>query len=346
MISYLETQNAIKRIDQLNDFKDLRIKLVSTPDWGTLNAYEMTKRCCAELTQRGQRLPSWINIRDIIGKGSANDINRGKADFLREHGDALRKMNGFVKGVPEALAPHILGFWEAAISLVREEFNGQVAEWQVKIEQAEAAAAHAADERDQAVSRAEALQGQIAGLQEAMHTLQSRVDTERAAREQAERMFEANREELAGQRDELRAALAHSQQELSDAITRLEGVKNHSLVEIDRARTEARDSIVAIEAKARRESDAHIVEINAANVQIRDLRAQIAVLSQEKSSHEQKITMLHSMLQRAESQSDQLASEKAQLVEALKNAVEPPKRLRRVLHTRTEKSRAKKIPGA
>lgn len=305
----------------MSDLQDLRTTLASSPDWDSLNAYEMTKRCCAELTKRGQRLPSWMNIRDIIGKGSANDINRGKEDFRREHGDALRKMSGFVKGVPEALAPHILGFWTAAISLVREEFDGQVAEWQAQIERAEAAVAYAEDERDQAVSRADALQGQIAGLQEAMNTLQGRVDTERAAREQAERMFESNRQELAGQRDELRAALAHSQQELSDAITRLEGVEKHSLLEIDRARTEAQNKIASIEAKAKRESTDYTLEMARVNNQLRDLRAQLASATQQTALQEQENTSMRERLQRAEGQADHLASENARLVAALQEAV-------------------------
>lgn len=305
---------------QMSDLKELRATLASTPDWDSLNAYEMTKRCCAELTKRGQRLPSWMMIRDIIGKGSANDINRGKEDFRREHGDALRKMSGFVKGVPETLAPHILGFWTAAISLVREEFDGQVAEWQAQIERAEAAVAYAEYERDQAVSRAEALKGQITGLQEAMNTLQGQVDTERAAREQTERMFESNLQELAGQRDELRAALAHSQQELRDAITRLEGVERHSLLEIDRARTEAQKKIENIEAKAKRESTDHMLEMARLSNQLRDLRAQLASATQQTALQEQENTLMRERLQRAEDQADHLASENARLVEALQKA--------------------------
>lgn len=315
----------------MSDIEELRATLASTPDWDGLNAYEMTKRCCAELTKRGQRIPSWMNIRDIIGKGSANDINRGKEDFRREHGDALRKMSGFVKGVPEALAPHILGFWTEAISLVRKEFDGKVAEWQSQIERAEAAVANAEHERDQSFRRAEALQGQIAGLHEAMNTLQGRVETERAAREQAERMFESSREELARQCDELRAALAHTQQELSDAITRLEGVERHSLLEIDRARTEAQNKIANIEAKAKQEIADYTLEIARMNNQLRDLRTQLASANQQTALQEQENALMRERLQRAEVLADHLASENARLVAALQKAV-PAQRpeLRRV----------------
>lgn len=82
-------------------------------------------------------------------------------------------------------------------------------------------------------------------------------------------MFESNRQELAGQRDELRAALAHSQQKLSDAITRLEGVEKHSLLEIDRVRTEAQNKIASIEAKAKRESIDYTLEMARVNNHLR-----------------------------------------------------------------------------
>lgn len=314
----------------MNDLEDLRATLASIPGWDSLNAYEMTKRCCAELTRRGQRLPSWMNMRDIIGKGSANDINRGKDDFRREHGDALRQMSGFVKGVPEALAPHILGFWTAAISLVRTEFDGQVAEWQAQVERAEAAASHAGVVRDQAVNHAEALQGQITGLQEAMHTLKARADTERAAREQAERMFEANYQDLAGQRDELRVELSNSQRKLADAITRLEGVEKHALMEIERVRSEAKHHVEEMEAKAQRESDNQMLEITRANTQILEQKTRIAALLQEKSLQDQGITNLRELLQRAEERSKYLELENSQLTSALRNAVHIQRGLKRL----------------
>ncbi|MEX3606637.1 MAG: hypothetical protein VB142_11415 [Burkholderia sp.] len=171
-----------------------------------------------------------MNIRDIIGKGSANDINRGKEDFRRAHGDALRKTSS-ASGQPPSL-------WCA------KRVDGQVAEWQAQIERAEAAVAYAEAERDQAVSRTEALQGQIADLQEAMNTIQGRgrYGTRSTGAGRADvRIQPAGTGRTA--RRATRAVLAHLQQELSDAITRIEGVEKHSTLEIDRARTEAKNKI-------------------------------------------------------------------------------------------------------
>jgi len=300
------------------DNNDIQSTLALLPDWPTLNAYTMTKHCCAELTKRGQKLPNWTVIRDIIGRGSATDIERGKRDFRREHGDALRKMSGFVKGVPEILAPHILGFWTAAITLVREEFDGQVAQWQTQIEQAEAAVAHADSEREQAASRADILQAQTVGLQEAITTLRGQIDTERATREQAERMFELNRQELADQRDRLLAALESSRQELDKALTRLEGVERHALLEIDRARTEAKSAIANTEAKAKRDANELILAEARYNKQFHDLREQLANATRKTAAQEQENAAMRERLQRAEAQVDHLSSENARLVGVLK----------------------------
>jgi DNA repair exonuclease SbcCD ATPase subunit len=292
---------------------DLHATLTATPGWESLNAYEMTKLCCDELTQRGERIPSWTSIRNIIGKGSANDINRGKEDFRREHGLTLRKMSGFIEGVPDALALHILGFWTAAIAHVRQEFEEQVAEWQARIERAEAAAAHAEAERDLANNQAKALRGQVDGLQGAMATLQGRVDTERAAREQAERMFESHRQELSGQRDELRAALTHSQDELNSAIMRLEGVEKYTLMEIERTRTEAQDKIARIENRARRESNEYALEKTRLDGQMQTLRAQLSSVNQQSAVQEHENATLRDRLQHLKKQAEHLGSENAKL---------------------------------
>lgn len=305
---------------------EIKTALHALPEWCGFNAYEMTKRCCDELTKHGQRLPSWMVIRDIIGKGSANDINRGKEDYRREHGDALRKMSGFVKGVPEALAPHILGFWSAAIALVREEFDAQVEDWQAQLERAGAAVAQAEEDRDQAVNRAETLLAQITGLQGVNATLQGRVETEQAARQQAERMFETNRLEIAGQRDSLRDALAKSQEEFSAAITRLEGVERHSLMEIERARTEAQNKIANIEAKAKRESSDYTLETARMGNQLRELRAKVTESEQRTAVLNRDNEGLRERVTRAETQADKLADENSRLVASLKKPVSGPLR--------------------
>lgn len=305
---------------------DIRAILAARSDWSTLTAYEMTKQCCDEMTKRGQRVPSWTVIRDIIGKGSAGDINRGKDDYRREHGDTLRKMSGFVQGVPEALAPHIMGFWTEAIDLVRREFETQVGDWQSKLERADAAVAQAESERDKAINRVEALLAKINGLQENNLTLQGHIETEQAARQQAERMFESSRLELAGQRDSLRAALEKSQLDFSAAITRLEGVERHALMEIERARVEAQQMVASIEAKAKRERDDSTMEMTRVKNQLRDIRLKLDESERRAAALDRDNEALRERVQRAEMQTDQLAKDNSRLVTTInKSSTAPPR---------------------
>jgi chromosome segregation ATPase len=152
-------------------------------------------------------------------------------------------------------------------------------------------------------------------------------------------MFDANRQELAEQRDELRAALAHSQKELSAAITRLEGVEIHALREVMRARTEAQEKIAGIEAKASREKDEHTIEMARLNNQLRDLRRELAEAGQTAAVQEQSNASLRERLQRAEAQADRLAAENTQLVAALQQAAAAPRKpLRRKMPVRKKRS--------
>jgi hypothetical protein len=146
----------------------LREALAKTPGWESLTVYGRTKRCCEELTLAGEAIPSWTVIRKIIDKGGAKEINRGKNDFHREHGEALRKMQGFVEGVPPALAPLIQGLWTAAIAEVTSKFDNDVSLREAQHDQAE-------DERDEAVARADLLSTENDGLKALTAELRDQV---------------------------------------------------------------------------------------------------------------------------------------------------------------------------
>ena len=63
---------------------DISQQLQQTPDWISLNAYQRAKICCHLLTTLGLPIPSWMQLRQWVGKGSANDIHRAKQDFLSD----------------------------------------------------------------------------------------------------------------------------------------------------------------------------------------------------------------------------------------------------------------------
>lgn len=248
--------------------------LLSTPGWSSMTAYDRAKQCCAEITRTGEAIPSWTVIRDIIGKGSAGDINRAKRDFRAEHGAALRKMEGFeAQGVPESLTPHIVGFWQAAIEHVRREFSEKEQSWQEEIEQATAVAELAHDERERALAEVQALHAKSQGLEASIETLRSQVASEQGARAQAEQMAADTRADLIGQRDRLDHALARTQEDLNKAITRLEGTERHMKMEIERVRQEAAQKQAAISAQLEKEQGKYLLDTTRLDKELQELRA-------------------------------------------------------------------------
>lgn len=308
---------------------NVKSRLMTVPDWQSLTAYEMTKRVCAELTSAGEKIPSWTAIRDIIGKGSANDINRAKDDYRKQHGEDLRKMAGFVDGVPPELAPHILGFWSAAIACVKREYADHERAWESAVAEADERAAQADRQREEAYREREKTQAQLSGLQQANLALQQQLGTEQAARAQTERLFDQSRAEQATQREELRAALTQSQEQLNDAITRLEGVENHALRQVQDARDEARKKVEAAESKLKAQAADHTMDLNRVNRQLAEHRQQLAESNKSVALLEQDRNNWRERAERAESTAD-LLSVKAS------TQVEKPPSLRTRLRTQTQ----------
>jgi len=245
--------------------------LQDTAGWQGMTAYERTKRLLEALMRAGIQSPSWTGIRDVIGKGSSGDINRAKRDFLKEHASSLRKMHGAIKGIPEELAQSMMSVWTTAIDHAHKEFTEQVSAWEMVIEQTETGLAEAEQARDDAQARVKELEREMAGVHEANISLRTLAESERASREQAERMFETTLEEL-------KASNAHVQNELGDALTRFEGLERRSLMEIDHARQETREAKDRYASDQAKEHGRHAVEMQRARTQIIEQRTRLTEL--------------------------------------------------------------------
>jgi septal ring factor EnvC (AmiA/AmiB activator) len=219
--------------------------------WARMTAYDRTKALMEALAHEGIDAPNWMAIRSLIGKGSSGDINRAKQDFRKELGVRLGRMRG-TKGMPEEVADGCTKLWLSAVEQAAKTFDEQVNAFAVDLEQAESALMDAEAQRDDALSRMQALEGEKAELEANAQrmfaryrsdneSLQVLVDTERAAKEQAQHMFEAVRAELAGQLEQTQSTLVRSQQETAAALTRFEGLENRFQQEIDRTRQELAD---------------------------------------------------------------------------------------------------------
>lgn len=239
---------------------DLKSSLSAAHDWSGLTAYDRTKRACAALVARGDKIPSWMAIREIIGKGSSGDINRAVTDYRRDQAEELRRMSGFVQGLPEALHPLIKAFWQEAVAVARAAFVEQETDWRAQLEDAETRAGEDRSAREAAEYQLAEARAQLAGLIEANTALNQQLATEQSAREQAERIYREATAAQSQHHSELRDALANSQAELEAAIARLEGVENHALRQVEDARQEARKKVADIERRAKDEATHNTLE--------------------------------------------------------------------------------------
>lgn len=283
-------------------------------------AYNRTKICCRILTQHGEAIPSWMVVREIIGKGSSGDINRGIKDFRQDHAERLRQMDGVLPGVPEHLAPLVSAFWEAAVLAARNEFTSNALRWQEQIEQAEARADLAGQQLTEAQGVIERQCSQIEAQGTTISALESQVTTERAGREQAERMFETHTAEMTAQREKLEATLKENKIEMDRALERFNGERKYAMCQIDEARTKATNDIAAANAQAQREKNTLELEAARQSNVIADLRAKLNDSDRTVAVMAQEVTDLRARLGRTEASNDQLTQDNRKMIALMKNS--------------------------
>ena len=225
------------------------------PDFDGGNAYQRTKICCAALAEAGMPIPSWSVIRELyIGRGGANDINRGIKDFRVEQGERLRRMTSLGEKageIPERLVPLVQQLWSAATEEGEKLFDAKAADLRNRAQQAEAAceAAQTAQVRaeQQALERVHVLEVALATAEATMEarTIQiadvtARLQAEQATGARAEALYQANVADLGWQRDALQSAVERATGEVAKAMEALEGERRYALRSIEEARAAAR----------------------------------------------------------------------------------------------------------
>jgi len=274
----------------MREFHELSARLAEQPGWPTLNAYERAKLACAELLRAGAPIPAWTALRELIGKGSANDINRAKKDFRLEHAESLRKLEGFAaEGVPDTLSPHIVGLWQEALAHAQLAYADKERVWQADLEEAVSARTQAQSELEHSQLAVQSLQVRVLEHEQRALSLQAQLQAEQTARAQAERMNTELRAELGVQRDRLDQALASAQAELEKAINRLQASERRAMMEIEHTRQDAAQKIADLHALLTQAQELHAQEMaqlaeqqQVKHSQIAKLQAQNAVLEQDR----------------------------------------------------------------
>ena len=216
--------------------EQLRALCAAYPQYEAGSAYVRTKILCDVLTKLGESIPSWMVLREHIGKGSSNDINRGVKDFRGEHAELLQRMEGLPEGIPEKLAQPMQALWHAALTEATAAFDQQRQEFDAQQAEAERIVSGALLERDNLATSLALTSEKLASAQLALAQEKERANAERAAREQAEHMAEKHIADLTQQRDDMTRAVEANTAELRTLTARLEDERRRSLMQIEQAR--------------------------------------------------------------------------------------------------------------
>lgn len=216
--------------------EQLRALCSQHPQYEAGSAYTRTKILCDVLTKLGEPIPSWMVLREHIGKGSSGDINRGVKDYRSEHAELLQRMDGLPEGIPGKLAQPMQLLWQAALDEATAAFDQQRQDFEAQQAEAERIVADALQERDTMGSNLAVATEKVAGLQATVEQERERANTERAARVQAERMAEKHIADLTQQRDDMNKAVEANTAELRTLTARLEDERRRSLMQIEQAR--------------------------------------------------------------------------------------------------------------
>ncbi len=223
------------------------------------SAYIRTKILCDVLVKLGESIPSWMVLREHIGKGSSGDINRGVKDFRSEHAELLQRMDGLPEGIPSKLAQPMQSLWQAALAEATAVFDQQRQDFDAQQAEAERIVADALQERDAMASSLALASEKATGLQAALEQERERANTERAAREQAERMAEKHIADLTQQRDDMTKVVEANTAELRTLTARLEDERRRALMQIE----QARQQVELARQQAYRESEQKMAKMEA-----------------------------------------------------------------------------------
>jgi chromosome segregation ATPase len=271
-------------------------------------AFTRTKIACDVLVKRGEAIPSWERLREIIERGSSGDISRGVRTYREEHAEMLSKLGGAGQGVPEALGHAFRQLWEQAVTTARQEFVEAGDQMKARVAAAEAATASAAAVSAGLEGRVRELLAQLDAAAAAHDALRVQVEAERAAKEQAERMFEKNAAEIAAQRDELRDALAAAQADWRKSLDRLDAERKHAMLQIEEARTKAKNDVETARLAAQRAREDAEHEAARSSAAMQDMRQRLLTSEARNAAYQQEAQDLRARLTRAEAQTDALTA--------------------------------------
>lgn len=214
-------------------------------------AYELAWRCCEDYQNQEKPLPSWTAIRSLIGKGSANDINRAKQDFVEAQLRIARKTRLGGEDLPERLKSLFQQFWQTAIDQAESNLAGRFSELQHQMEHALSKASHLEYDNQLLLERVKTAESEQLIMAHSLQEAHIQINSERLAKEGIEQKLTDYIDNLVQQKEDLQATLDKSTVEVKKALDRLEAMETRSLLEIDKVKTDCKRDLDSKDAKIR-----------------------------------------------------------------------------------------------
>lgn len=307
-------------------YTDLVKYLEALPGWETMTAYDRATRCCEELTRQGADLPSWLGIRQLIGKGSGQDINRAKADFRKHQVEAVRQLRGVVKGVPETLAPLLMTLWTTAIKEAGGEFEQKLAAITLSQQEAIAHAQQYAYEKKEALNQLHQAETELITVKTKLSQLLEDYAIETQLKTALERRCNELQDLQLEQSDRYRQAIEQAHYEMQSAISRLEGAEKHTLLEIERVKQEEALKLERAEARWQKKYHEHTVLHAQWEQRSETLNGEIQKLTEQNNALNHENTYLKERITHAEVQIARFEKNNAALLNSLDNLTASKKR--------------------
>lgn len=243
-----------------------RARLITTPGWEKMNASERTLVCCRELTRCGFTIPGWNTLREIIEKGSGTDISKAKATYQLELAEQVTTAEAESVALDLDLPASISGLfedlWRKAVHESGLAFAARKVEIQREAEQLRLEMEQERTIAQQAVEQSNKLSVELQFLKQQLQDSQRQCTILRAEKEQTEKLVSEAHLAVRYQTERADQTTKNAQAQIAEALARLEGVENHSLREIDRARHEAKSLIEEGAENSRRTVDALTKRLN------------------------------------------------------------------------------------
>jgi DNA repair exonuclease SbcCD ATPase subunit len=299
------------------DLKAQLDALQTSADWELIDTRQRTARVCELYLIHEGQIPVWTKLRETVGRGSSQTIQKAKKEFLAAHASEFRKLAGHVSGIPDALQHAFRQLWVEALAKAEASFEQQRVKWLEDLQQAGNRAEAAEAESIEARQLRHETSIELAAVKQALDRSLGQIDTEIENRRQAESMASAFRESLEKQKEALSCELEDNKQALYKALDRLQSTEDRMMLDIDRVKTQSQAQIDRLSKQQSREKAIWESEKSRLETSIVNLTRELHQSQADLSARQQQMDFKETLLAIEVKRNQDMAGEKNRLEQRL-----------------------------